>query len=97
MHRSAVGNYARTRGIHWDHRWQTGMYGHPHVITHFYFSVLDEKLFYSLTLNNSRKTESSWSIEKVSSPSCTQHLISCLARGRCPVDLHCVIIIEHDY
>ena len=44
--------------------------------------------------SSSRETESSCKIEKVASPLCTQHLISCLAHGRCPVDLHCGIIID---
>lgn len=94
MYRSATGNYPRAGGICWDCLWQTGMYSHPRVI---YFSVLDENLLYSLRHSNSRETESSHTIEKVASPLCTQHLISCLAHGRCPTDLHCGIIIEYNY
>lgn len=48
--------------------WKTGMYSHPRVI---YFSVLDENLLYYLRHSNSRETESSHTIEKVTSPLCT--------------------------
>ena len=47
--------------------------------------------------SSSRETESSREIEKIASPLCTQHLISFLAHGRCPMDLHCGIIIEYNY